>query len=208
MVIVNLEFAAIVLLTFIVASTVLALLAVGVSDNKTAPNESVAAAPSVAVVAVVPTKPNDEFLLSLLLFISTFPAVALAVTVTEPLTPASLAALLSNVSKSEANDLVCASVIPDKSTEYFAKKSLASPLDQSISNELPSISKVSVIAEPANPAKDFFIDCDVIVVALNVEILAPVSLAPVDVADLLPSEPSSNFIVLNSVVSEILVNSL
>ena len=72
----------------------------------------------------------------------------------------------------------------------------------------PSISNVSVIVEPANPDKSVLMLLDVIVVALNVAILAPSSLAPVDVADLLPSEPSSNFIVLNSVVSEILVSSL
>jgi hypothetical protein len=94
-----------VLLTFIVASTVLALLASDCPDNKTAPNESVSAAPCVTVVAVVPTKPNEESSPSLLLFISTFPAVALALTVTVPLTPASLAALLSNVSKSVAKTL-------------------------------------------------------------------------------------------------------
>ena len=57
-VIVELEPFAIVLLTFIVASTVLALLASACFDNKTAPNESVFACPSVTVVAVVPTKPN------------------------------------------------------------------------------------------------------------------------------------------------------
>ena len=44
-------------------------------------------------------------------------------------------------------------------------------------------------------------------VALNVATLEPVKTAPCEEADLLPKEPSRSFIVLNSVVLEILVSS-
>ena len=59
-VIVNVLSAAIVFAIFIVASTVFAAFASGVSLNIIAPHESVLAAPLVAVVASVPTNPKED----------------------------------------------------------------------------------------------------------------------------------------------------